>query len=393
MTDQQTIKLLFALLRSAVFGVALTDGERALYTEARLPELLATAKKHDVTHLLAHALKSEGLVPQDHAGAEKQILQAVFRCERLEFEYTRLCAALEEAEVRFVPLKGAVLRREYPETWMRTSCDIDILVRREELEKAVSYLCEHLGYEEQERATHDVSFYSPQGNHIELHFDLVEEDCAQNANGVLRDVWACVTLCADGSYRYQMSDAFFYFYHIAHMAKHFESGGCGIRPLIDLWILEHLDGADRAERERLLADGGLLQFAQTARRLCEVWFGGAEMDDLSLQMQAFILTGGVYGTAANRVALHQRQRGGRFGYLLSRIFVPYERLKRYYPVLEKHRFLTPLMQVRRWFMLLRPSVRAMAKRELRTNYHIDSAHVEEMNVFLENIGLLKNRDN
>ncbi|MBR6794856.1 MAG: hypothetical protein IKM52_01960, partial [Clostridia bacterium] len=72
---------------------------------------------------------------------------------------------------------------------------------------------------------------------------------------------------------------------------------------------------------------------------------------------------------------------------LSRIFVPYDNLKRYYPILEKHAWLTPIMQIRRWFMLLQPSVAKMAKRELQTNYSIDKAKAEEMNFFLDSIGL------
>lgn len=38
-------------------------------------------------------------------------------------------------------------------------------------------------------------------------------------------------------------------------------------------------------------------------------------------------------------------------------------------------------------MLLRPSVAKMAKREMQTNDSIDSAKAEEMNFFLDSIGL------
>jgi hypothetical protein len=171
------------------------------------------------------------------------------------------------------------------------------------------------------------------------------------------------------------------------MAKHFETGGCGIRPFIDLKILASLDAACRAEREALLEKGGLLQFALAAQRLAGVWFDGEEPDEVSLQMQDFILNGGVYGTASNRVALQQKEKGGRFRYLLSRVFVPYAKLKRYYPILERHPYLMPIMQIRRWLMLLRPDVRGMARREMQTNYNIDKEKAEEMNLFLKEIGL------
>ena len=44
------------------------------------------------------------------------------------------------------------------------------------------------------------------------------------------------------------------------MAKHFESGGCGIRPFIDLLLLDALPAANEQERAALLKDGGLLIF-------------------------------------------------------------------------------------------------------------------------------------
>lgn len=97
--------------------------------------------------------------------------------------------------------------------------------------------------------------------------------------------------------------------------------------------------------------------------------------------------GGVYGSTDNRVALQQKKKGGRIGYVLSRIFIPYAKLKRYYPVLEKHRWLMPLMQIRRWFMLLNPDVAKMAKREMAINGNLAKTKTDEMNSFLDDIGL------
>ena len=385
--DQGTNQILFALLRSAVRGTRLTDEERALYSDEKLNDLLTLSKKHDVAHLLIFGLKQNALLSGEALALEKNLLKAVYRYERLHYDYVRSCAALEVAKIPFIPLKGSVLRDYYPEAWMRTSCDIDILVRQEDLGTAISCLVQNLGYEEKERSPHDVSLFTSTGNHIELHFDLVEEGRANNAIAVLSAVWENTSPRAGSTYHHEMSDPFFYFYHIAHMAKHFESGGCGIRPFIDLWILDHREDADACRRDALLAEGSLLNFANTSRKLSEIWLSGAEADPLSLQMQAFILQGGVYGHTDNRVALQQMKKGGRVGYILSRIFAPYEKLKGYYPILEKHKWLTPIMQIRRWFMLLKPDVAKMAKRELTVNSNIDTATAKEMNVFLENIGL------
>lgn len=385
--EEKTMKLLLALVRSALTGDKIPQDIQAEYTAEQLPDLIKTAHKQDLAHLVVFGLKQNGLLTDAEKRLEQYIHKAVFRHEGLVFEYGQICKALEQAQIPFLPLKGSILRDYYPEAWMRTSCDIDILVRREHLESAVAYLTQNLQYEETERATHDVSLFSPSGVHLELHFDLVEEDRANNSTEVLNTVWDDVSLCSGCQYRYQMSDAFFYFYHIAHMAKHFELGGCGIKPFIDLWILEHRPTTDKERRERLLQESGLTQFALACQRLSRVWLESEGMDELSLQMQNFILHGGVYGSADNRVVLQQRKHGGKLGYIFSRMFVPYERLKRYYPVLEKHRWLMPFMQVRRWFMLLNPRIRKMAKKELKTNSNLDKAQAEQMKVFLDNIGL------
>ncbi len=379
--------VLFALLRSAICGAELTIEERSGCSQDLLAEVLKLAKKHDVIHLAVLGLKKNGLLTAENSALETYLLQAVFRYERINYEYAKLCEALEESQIPYIPLKGSILRDFYPEAWMRTSCDIDVLVHSEDLDKAVSYLAEKMNCTVKERTTHDIMLDGPSGVHLELHYDLVEEGRANNAIGVLSAVWDDVSLREGSKYFYQMSDSFFYFYHIAHMAKHFETGGCGIRPFIDLWLLDRMDGTDIEKRDALLAKGGLLQFANVSRKLSRVWLEGEEADNLSLQMQAFLLHGGVYGSTDNRVVLQQKKQGGRWGYLWSRIFVPREKLGRYYPILKKHRWLLPFMQVRRWFMLLRPEVAGMAKRELEINKSVEVSKADAMNAFLEDIGL------
>jgi len=385
--DQRTVQMLFSLLRSAICGTKLTEAAQNSFSPEILPELIKISARHDVAHLLALGLKQNGLLTKETAAAEKQILKAVYRYEQLQCEYEKLCAALECAQIPFLPLKGSVIRAYYPEPWMRTSCDIDVLIHKEDLDKAISCLVQNLQYTEGARETHDVSLFSPQKIHVELHFDLVEEGRANSAFDVLKHVWKNVSVHQGCLCRYDMTDAFFYFYHIAHMAKHFENGGCGIRPFIDLWILDHLQDADFAARDKLLSQSKLLTFADAARNLSQIWFGGKEPDELSLQMQEFLLHGGVYGSADNRVAIQQKKRGGRLGYVFSRMFIPYTRLKRYYPVLEKHRWLIPAMQVRRWFMLLKPDVAQMAKHEMAANKTIEKSEAGAMNDFLDRIGL------
>ncbi len=385
--ERNLTEILFSLIRSAVRGTELTDREKALYSSELLPVLIKFSKRHDVAHLVVLGLQKNGLLSDHDKDAEAEILRAVFRYERLNHDYTKLCSALEAAEIPFMPLKGSVLRAYYPEPWMRTSCDIDVLVHRADVERAILCLTENLKYTEHERGTHDISLFSPLKNHVELHFDLVEEGRANNAIDILRSVWEQTSLCGESRHWFEMSDSFFYFYHVAHMAKHFENGGCGIRPFIDLYILDRMETADRDGRNKLLLQGGLLKFAESVRELSLVWMEGKDAGELSCKMQDFLLHGGAFGSFDNRVALQQKKKGGRIGYMLSRVFVPYERLVRYYPVLEKHRWLMPVMQVRRWFMLFRPDIAKMARREIAVNGQMEGSKADEMNDFLNEVGL------
>lgn len=144
----------------------------------------------------------------------------------------------------------------------------------------------------------------------------------------------------------------FYFYHIARMAKHFENGGCGIRPFIDLLILDNLREVDHKKRDNLLEQGNLLKFANSARRLSRIWLLNEPYDVVSKQMEDYILRGGVCGNNQNRITVQQQKKGGRFKYVLSKIFIPYDVIKFHYPILQKHRWLTPFMEVRRWCKLI-----------------------------------------
>lgn len=126
---------------------------------------------------------------------------------------------------------------------------------------------------------------------------------------------------------------------MAHAAKHFRNGGCGIRPVLDTWFLNHHLDYDPKKRKARLRQAGLLPFAETIEALSEAWFSGARADGLS-DVDAYILGGGVYG-GEQRVAAGQAKKSGRLSYLIGRAFPPINTLKYKYPVLEKCLLLLP----------------------------------------------------
>lgn len=366
-----------------------------------LIEVYKLSKAHDVAHLVGDALNKSGvfeILPADLDENERaaiakvkekfdeQIFTAVYRYETINYELEQICKTLEEAKIPFIPLKGSVIRKYYPEPWMRTSCDIDILVREEDLARAVEKLSEALKYEIGEKGSHDIKMYSENGVHLELHFSLIESDVVSKADIPLQLVWNYVQPI-NGTSRHAMNDEMFYYYHIAHMAKHFIHGGCGIRPFIDLWLYNRVNTGNTNKRNKLLSDGKLLKFSEEAENLAAAWFGNKEYNEITQEMEDYILQGGVYGTLKQNLAMSQNKKGGKFRHLMSRIFLSYKDMEVYYPSLKKCPILFPFYQVRRWCRILFCGGRKAAMNEIKVNQNITTEEQERAKKLLEELNL------
>ena len=385
---ENIVRVIMSLIACEVCGKEIDRTQYELSRE-ELEKLYELSKSHDLAHIVGNSLIKNGLVsdPELKAGFKKQIMTAVYRYEKLQYELTRLKDVLNEAKIPFIPLKGSVIRKFYPEPWLRTSCDIDVLVKEKDIERASELLTERMSYKKERKGSHDVSLFSESGIHLELHYSLIEEKRIENAELLLQSVWDHAATVSD-TYEYILSDEMFYYYHIVHMAKHFvETGGCGIRPFLDVWVLNHRIDFDREKREKLLSDGGLDVFAKQAELLSEVWFGNAEHTEISKQMEEYILRGGVYGTTTNRVAVQQQKQGGKLKYALSRIFIPYDVIKFHYPILQKHKWLTPIMEVRRWGKLIFCGHLKRTVNELKYNGTISEDSAADARTLLKNVGL------
>ena len=322
--------------------------------ETFLKELYDYSNRQEVAHLVGDALERLGVLAKvsDEVAEPFRRRQAVaaYHAEQQKQVFEEVSAAFEEAEIPYLPLKGLVIRPLYPEPWMRTAGDLDILVKPEDLERA-SLLLENLGAKKHAPGEHEITYLFPTQEVLELHFRLLEDHRANDAKAALDDVWAH-TLSVGASNRYVMEDAWFYYYHLVHMAKHLQEGSCGIRPFLDLWIINHKTEFDSLKRNDLLQKQNLLNFAEASENLAEVWISGSKGDDLSKALENFALSSGVFGSQVSRRATETYEKRSKLKYYLSRVFVPYSLLKRWEPKLEKHPWLFPFFQIKRWFRIL-----------------------------------------
>ncbi len=350
MEEKELQQLLIEIICSEVTDEQLDANITEKLTPNVILKLYELSIAHDMAHIVSAALgKLEFSIDNEiMAKFQKQEMLSVYRCERIKYEFEQICKALNEANIIYVPLKGSVIRKYYPYDSMRTSCDIDILVEEEQLEYASNVIVNALQYRCEQKTDHDIPLYSPSGIHLELHYHLTDiED--RLFNDILSKPWEH-TKETEQNCR-EFSDEFLLFYHFSHMAKHFAIGGCGIKPLMDLWVIEHKMKINRNACDSLLLQCGLDKFSSAALSLTDVWFGDKEHTELTLDMQDYIMNAGVYGSLENRIIVSQNKKGGKAKHLFSKIFLTYPQMKIYYPSLGKCPPLFPFYQIRRWFRI------------------------------------------
>ena len=377
---KEAFDVMLSLVKNRLFGNAIDEDSLRKYFESDgLSKLYSLSKFHDLSHFVGSFIDQLSLTGDAEiiGKLRKKHFAAIYRYRGIEYELRNVKALFSEEKIAHMPLKGSVIRTLYPEPWMRTSCDIDILVHEDELEGAVSLLVERLGYKEKTRCFHDVSLYSPGGVHVELHFTLIEDFSYPKINELLTDVWSDATRDGD-SFTYKMSNEKLYFYHIAHMMKHLFEAGCGVRFFIDLFLLDTKLEFDRNKTDAMLEYAELLTYAEKSSKMARIWFASDERDEFYDTYERHIVKGGIYGTDESKVIIQRERKGGKFGYAMRRIFLPYNTLKEIFPILKKHKWLTPVYEVVRWFRLifggkLRSSVNELSKNASVSNEETRSA--------------------
>ncbi len=342
--SKKSQELLLAVLRAELTGDELTDEQKAELTSEILPELFKIADRHDLAHIIAGYVTAHEVVKSDKLlGKIKQNeIKSAFKNEHMKYTLNLICETLEQQGIVYIPLKGSVLKQYYPKDGMRTSCDIDVLIKENDIDVSVKAL-ENQGFTVVKRNYHDVSLLSESKILLELHFNVKENH--ENLDLVLKDAWEYAQL--EAGYRYKFSDEFFQFHILSHMAHHFMGGGCGLRSLMDLWVMKHKMGLDYLIAENLLKKAGIFKFAEQVSRLSDVCFDNTSHDKYTESMLAFIVNGGVFGNVENRAKYDKAQGEGSVKFVLRRVFPPIEVLKKRHTILEKAPILLPFFWIRR----------------------------------------------
>lgn len=380
------ISLLTNLIESSLSGHHNSLKMSSIPSEV-LIKLLKLAKKHDVTAIIGSELIAHDLITQDHTQIKIQdaVCEAVCYYEKMNYEFHWLCDLLEDAHIPFIPLKGAVIRDYYPEPWLRTSGDIDILIQDSFLDEAVSLLLQKGCRLDREKRFHDIPLITPGGILLELHFNIRENIAALDQ--MLDKVWQYSEPVPGKRFQHQQTNAFLLFHLLAHMSYHLINGGCGIRSFADIWLLENHLNYDRKLLQSLCCEAQLDLFYHNVNYLIGVWFEGKKHNFTSKSLEQLVITGGSFGNADNRILISQAKIGSRNKHMLHRIFKPYDELKTQFPALEQKPWLTPAFQIIRWGCVFTDGRLRSVITELHTSQDHSQDQIAETKVLLENVGL------
>lgn len=174
------------------------------------------------------------------------------------------------------------------------------------------------------------------------------------------------------------------------MAKHFQYGGCGIRPFIDLWLLDNIAGADFLTREKLLKEGGLINLSKTASKLSGVWFGEQKADEMTARLENFVFGGSLYGTTESKHKMKAVHGEKKVISLLKFVFPARSALAEHFPLLNKYPVLLPFYHVKRWFKIFKKGKRANMKRQINMIHSLSDQEVDSTVKLLEYFELMGN---
>ena len=340
---------------------ALADGTAPeIETEEVWENIYRLSQFHKIQSLIFHAVQK---LPKEQRPPES-ILKKIQQAGSLEIArdtvqkaaQMELLTAFEKAGIAVLPLKGFLIKQFYPDTSMRMMADLDILFPVEKEKEtegvltALGYVCEH------KDSHHSVYMRHPFMN-IEMHYNMIGNDSLLDA--YYDNIWERLELEPGMSYIYRLKWEDFYIFMIAHLAKHFQSGGSGIRSVIDVQqfldkMEEKLDWKYIDEELRKIE---LTQFEQHMRNLTAIWFGGEKETEFYAQLREFIQNSGIYGTLEN-LGVQRAVRAGRKGWKgkmqmwLNVIFLPYKEMKMQYPYLLKCPVLLPIAWIQRFFRII-----------------------------------------
>lgn len=295
------------------------------------------ARRHMLTAAAAHALASAGVRNPAFLWAKEK---AVRTARKMDADQTEILERLESAGIRYMPLKGAVLKDRYPAYGIREMSDRDILIDADRAKDVRDIMLE-LGYSaEYDNVEYHDCYRRPPAGAFEMHRRLTGPTSGKAIYSYYLAAERLLRKDAGNAFGFHLGDEDFYVFLTAHEYKHFSTEGTGLRSLLDTYVFLKSASPDMDYVEAEAKKLGIGDFERLNRSLALHLFGGGALTERERSMLDYVLSCGTYGNQEN-FARNLLEREGRKGYFLSRLTLPYDTMREMYPVLKKAPALYP----------------------------------------------------
>lgn len=320
--------------------------------EMDLERVYRLAQYHSLSAAAAFALEQAIELPRVFDQAKKK---AIRKMALFEIERGKILREFERLGIRYLPLKGILIKEYYPKAAMREMSDNDILCEPDKM-ATVKEVMTALGYtcDSYDVISHDI-YSKPPSLDFEMHRALFEDD-----RQPFYDYYLTIRdkLIRDGGCAMRMTDEDFYLYVIAHIYRHYAFAGTGLRSLADVYLFLKKRGGDLrreyldAELEKL----GLKAFEHTFSALAQKVFTGQPLQEKEKAELTYIITSGSYGISDNKDyhLVSEKLEGddskqAKRRFYFRKVFISGDELKKKYPFVYHHKALYPLLLAYRPF--------------------------------------------
>ncbi len=305
---------------------------------------------------------------------KKSYQAAMLREMSQQAEIEKIRKEFAENGISFMLLKGSHLKALYPKPEMRFMVDMDVLVRKADVEKAREILISH-GLRQSMNNGKDIVLLKEPFLTVELHNTLFMEDYYMY--DYFLGVWDRAEKVSD--FEYKMSDADLYIYSLAHLAEHYTTAGACFRPTMDIYLMNKKVSVLNTQeaREYISAELEKLElnsFEENIKKVGLHIFEDGQLDGNTELMEKYI----VFGPPVKHAAQAAKANKSKSSRIISALFPGLRHMKNIYPILEKLPFLLPFMWIAR---ILKNLFNKNAKTRLES---IESTDISDYKV-LENI--------
>lgn len=345
-TERKRISLIMLDLIS--FVINNKDVSSLDFDSADFDTLYKVSIDNGLSAITAFALKKAGYQSKEFntAYAKAQRKSILF-----DNEYHLLCEKLENAEIRYLPLKGILLKQIYPSPHLREMADIDILFdgspeKMKSVMQQSGYSCIQYG-----KANHDV-YQKAHYFCVEMHRSLVDGSLFPTLYEYFEKL--SYAYADNSAFRMQMTKEQMYLHLIAHAYIHDTLAGTGLRTLLDihLYLKAYSDRMDMDGIRRELESVGLSEYESSLRNLSQKILQYDIMTDKEKMLLDSYIFAGKYGNQDrfihNRMEriMQDTDKPTKLKYIRKRLSYDQRNIENS-PFYSKHPKLAPLLYVTR----------------------------------------------